>query len=171
MAKKKAKFPLSKTHPKLAKEAHGWDPSKFSRGLKNRMEWKCKLGHIYKSFISDCALKGSGCPYCSGNKVLSGFNDLETTHPNLIKEANGWDPKTKSAGSGKTVSWKCVSGHVWLASPQSRSLHKTNCPYCSGNKVLQGFNDLATTHPIIASQAINWDPSKLSFGSHKNVTW
>jgi hypothetical protein len=89
----------------------------------------------------------------------------------LIKEANGWDPKTKSAGSGKTVSWKCVSGHVWLASPQSRALHKTNCPYCSGNKVLKGFNDLATTHPIIASQAINWDPSELSFGSHKNVAW
>ena len=26
MSKKKAKLPLSKTHPKLAKEAHGWDP-------------------------------------------------------------------------------------------------------------------------------------------------
>jgi len=162
---------LKTSYPQLAKEAVGWDPSRYGSGSKNRMAWKCKKGHIFNSIISDRALKGSDCPYCSGNKVLKGFNDLKTTHPNLISEANGWDPESKSAGSGKSVSWKCSLGHVWLASPQSRALHKSNCPYCSGNKVLKGFNDLKTTHPIIASQAVNWDPTEYSFGSHKTKDW
>ena len=33
----------------------------------------------------------------------------------------------------------------------------TNCPYCSGRKVVEGINDLATTHPEIAKQ---WHPVK-----------
>ena len=162
---------LETLHPLLAKEANGWDPSRYGSGSKNKLDWKCKNGHLFTASISDRALKGSGCPYCSGNKVLKGFNDLKSTHPNLISEANGWDPESVSAGSGKYVSWKCFLGHVWLASPQSRALHKTSCPYCSGNKVLKGFNDLKSTHPIIASQAFNWDPTDYSFGSHSVKEW
>lgn len=32
---------------------------------------------------------GNGCPYCSGQKVLSGFNDLQTRYPMI---AAMWHP-------------------------------------------------------------------------------
>jgi hypothetical protein len=32
---------------------------------------------------------------------------------------------------------------------------------------LQGFNDLATTHPELAKEAFGWDPTKVSRGSAK----
>jgi hypothetical protein len=162
---------LATTNPELAIEAVGWDPREFGKGSKNKVKWKCKLGHTWIATIGDRAHKESGCPYCSGNKVLKGFNDLKTTHPTLIPEINGWDAEKTSAGSGKKLSWKCSLGHEWLASPQSRALHNTNCPYCSGNKVLAGFNDLKTTHPVIAMQAVDWDPLKFTFGSHKKMLW
>ena len=37
-------------------------------------------------------------------------------------------------------------------------------------KVLTGFNDLATTHPELAMQAEGWDPTKVIAGTHKTQT-
>lgn len=34
------------------------------------------------------------------NKVLRGFNDLATTHPEIAKEADGWDPTTVRSDEG-----------------------------------------------------------------------
>ena len=30
--------------------------------------------------------KDGPCPYCENKKVLAGYNDLKTTHPNIAKE-------------------------------------------------------------------------------------
>ena len=43
MPKKKAKLPLSKTHPELAKEAYGWDASSKTSGSDFNLEWQCKF--------------------------------------------------------------------------------------------------------------------------------
>ena len=169
---KKAKLPLSKTHPKLAKEAYGWDPSKSSKGMNIKVSWKCSNNHIYNSIINTRALRGSGCPYCGGKKVLEGFNDLATTHPNVAKEADGWDPKLYTFGSNKIKAWKCKQGHKWEITINSRaSTKKTNCPYCSGLKTLVGLNDLMTTHPILAKQADGWNPSEFKAGSNVIKSW
>ena len=31
-------------------------------------------------------IKDGSCPYCENKKVLVGYNDLKTTHPNIAKE-------------------------------------------------------------------------------------
>ena len=102
----KDKKSLSETHPDLAKEAHGWDPKTVVAGTAKKLDWKCQFGHLYKSSGSN-RKQGQGCPYCSKRKVLSGFNDMATTHPELAKEAHGWDPKTLLAGTSKILTWKC----------------------------------------------------------------
>ena len=54
--------------------------------------WKCrKFGHEWEAVIKS-RTKGSGCPICSGNQVLSGFNDLATISPALAAE---WHPTKK----------------------------------------------------------------------------
>ncbi len=171
MPSKKEKLPLSVTHPELAKEADGWDPTTVFPWSSKKYAWKCELMHQYFATPAHRSFNKSGCPFCSGNKVLIGFNDLLTTHPELANEVDGWDPKTLSKGSGRKVKWICSSAHSWTATVASRATGGNSCPYCGRKKVLKGFNDLATTHPQIAVQAYGWDPSAVVSGNSKMLEW
>ena len=75
-------------------------------------------------------------------------NSLAEVHPELVSE---WSEKNLpltpddiTFGSNKKVWWKGTCGHEWEAAVKKRTINKTGCPYCSHNKVLAGFNDLAT---------------------------
>lgn len=140
--------------------------------------WRCPFGHSWRTSIAH-RHKGNGCPYCSGRKVLKGFNDLATTHPHLAVE---WDsskngmtaPEEFYIGSTTKAWWKCDKGHSWNA--QIRTRKKYGCPYCVSRMVLVGFNDLATTNPVLAAQ---WDyekngnlhPKDVSANSGTKVWW
>ena len=42
---------LQDSHPELALEADGWDPSEFSAGSGKRKRWKCVKGHLWEAPI------------------------------------------------------------------------------------------------------------------------
>jgi hypothetical protein len=168
---KKEKLPLSVTHPELAKEADGWDASLVFAGSGKRFDWICPLGHRYQASVSHRSNSGSNCPFCSGNKVLIGFNDLATLNPEIGKEADGWDPTKVSRGSSKKMNWICSKNHKWIATVTSRTSGKTGCPYCKNKKILKNFNDLATTHPQIAAEAHGWDPTSIVAGNSVERAW
>ena len=105
--------------------------------------------------------KGTGCKQCAGQILVSGKNDLETLFPEIaaewdFEENSGVLPSQVFSNTNKKYSWICKNGHKWKASPNSRTSGR-GCPYCSGNLVWVGFNDLATTHPDIAAE---WHPTK-----------
>ena len=142
--------------------------------------WKCKHGHEWKSSVNNRA-NGNKCPVCSNKKILKGYNDLATTHPEFLKEWNyeknkDIQPDAIFAGANKKVWWKCEKGHEWQASPNTRIGQKTSCPICSNHRVLKGYNDLATTHPKLLKEW-NYDknkavqPDALVAGSNKKVWW
>ncbi len=160
---------LATTNPELAAQADGWDPTTLKAGSGKVVDWKCSLGHKWRSNI-DNRSRGNGCPVCSGHKVLAGFNDLATTHPELAAEADGWDPTTLSRGTHKIVGWKCIQGHRWKTGVTNRT-NGDGCPICARRRVLVGFNDLATTNPELASLADGWDPTTLTAGSNVRVGW
>jgi hypothetical protein len=168
---KKEKQPISVTHPELAKDADGWDPSSYLAGSNLKRSWKCKLGHIWEAVISNRAGKGYGCPICSGQKILKGFNDLLTLQPIIASEAEGWDPSEISQFSNQKLTWKCERGHIWESTVANRSRRGDGCAVCSSHKTQVGFNDLATTDPDIAIQAFDWDPRTLTRYSNKKVGW
>lgn len=165
------KPPLSITHPELSKQAVGWDPSAITSGSIKKVRWRCDLDHEWEADINSRASRSRGCPYCSNNKVLPGYNDLATAFPHLVAEVDGWDPTTVAPTSGKKMPWVCQSGHHWNATVANRSVANAGCPYCSGRSTLSGINDLATTHPELASEANGWDPTTLSSGSSKKMYW
>ena len=160
---------LATTHPEIAAQAVGWDPTTVSRGSGARKKWQCDLGHQWTVPVLSRS-SGRDCPYCSGNKIMIGFNDLVTTHPEIAAQAVGWDPTTVSRGSGSRKKWQCDLEHQWVATVTDR-VHGYGCPYCSGQAVLAGFNDLVSTHPEIAAQAVGWDPTTVSRGSGKKKKW
>ena len=162
---------LATTNPRLAIEANGWDPTKFSAGASGKFSWMCKLGHIWEATIPNRDRNQSGCPFCGGKRVQKGFNDLATTHPELAREADGWNPETFSKGSHAKLKWVCEEGHSWITSPNSRTNKNSGCPVCAGVSVLSGQNDLLTSHPDIAREADGWDPTLVYHGSEKKLSW
>ena len=163
------KEPLSVTHPELAAQADGWDPTTVTFGSHTKAEWKCEFGHTWKAAVKD-RCQGNGCPVCANKLVQVGYNDLATTNPELAAQADGWDPTTVIAGSHKKFGWRCERGHTWSVSADSRS-QGSGCPVCANKQALAGYNDLATTNPELALQADGWDPTTLTAGSNKKVGW
>jgi hypothetical protein len=167
---------LATTHPDLAKQADGWDPTTVTAGMAKKLNWICEEGHKWQATLNNRStsvndLEETLCPICTGKKLLSGFNDLATTHPEIAKQAVGWDPSKVSAGSHEKLKWICDKGHEFLSLVGNRTHRNDYCPYCSNSLVLSGFNDLATTHPEIAKQAVGWDPTKYLGGTAKKLKW
>lgn len=75
-------------------------------------------------------------------------------HPTLN---NDLLPEQFTTRSSRKAWWLGECGHEW-ETPIATQANKTKnfCPICNGQQVLQGFNDLATTHPNIATQ---WHPT------------
>ncbi len=100
--------------------------------------------------------------------------------PELIPE---WDfekngklnPASISAKSEFKVHWHCSKcGNRWFATIADRTAGH-GCPYCSGLKVREGYNDLQTMRPDIAAE---WDkfenilpPNKVSYRSAKKASF
>jgi hypothetical protein len=162
---------LRTVNPDLASEALGWNPSEFLRGSHERKTWICQIGHEWRQTINERSSSGSGCPVCAGKVVQAGFNDLASLYPEIASEALGWDAQTVSSKSNKRLKWKCQVGHEWITAVANRTGGRTGCPVCSGQRVEAGFNDLLTTHPEIASQAIGWNPATVVAGTKAKYKW
>lgn len=156
------------------------DPKTLHRSSKERAWWRCAAGHSWDAVVSSVVIAGSRCPYCSGRKRITGVNDLYTLHPEIVDELwvydknIGVDPRTIGPQSVKKVWWTCPQGHQWESSI-APVVNGRRCPYCQGRKVLQGFNDLATTHPEVVASL--WSPNntvsprEITRGSKKKVLW
>ena len=130
----------------------------------------CSSGHRYLS-TPFRRTSGQGCPVCSGRQLLTGFNDLATTHPRIAGEAYGWDPAKVHNGSEVKLSWLCKSDHIYEASVKSRTSKNSGCPFCAGQRALEGFNDLQTLFPEIAKEAKDVEAKRLLAGTHKKIQW
>lgn len=108
------------------------------------------------------------------------MSNLLKNHKELMKEYNfeknkDIDLNTVTCGSNKKVWWKCSKNHEWEDSPNHR-VNGRNCPICSNHRVLEGYNDLATTNPELLKE---WDykknepikPTEVTQGSMKKVWW
>ena len=175
---------LQTVSPTLAAEWHhgknnGLTPADVSPNSHETVWWKCNKGHEWQAIIGN-RHKGNGCPYCAGQKVLKGTNDLQTVNPILANEwnyerNNGLTPVDVSPNSNKKVWWKCSKGHEWQAIIQGRN-KGTGCPYCSGRYAIKGVNDLQTVNPTLANE---WNyeknngltPADVMPNSDKKVWW
>jgi hypothetical protein len=133
--------------------------------------WRCaNHDEPYQQRISHRS-SGSGCPYCAGRAVLKGFNDFATTHPDLAVELWEVDPATIAAGSTKKVRWRCPKHREPYWSTPVNRVRGLNCGVCRGKTVAPRVNDLATTHPDIASDLVEVDASTITAKSTKKLQW
>ena len=91
------------------------------------------------------------------SKLIVGINDLATIYPNIATEwhptLNGnLHPNEVFSSSSKMVWWVCDKGHSYQQTIKNRTLKHFCCSYCSGHRVLKGFNDLASVRPDVAKE-------------------
>lgn len=156
-------------------------PDSVTSGSMRRVWWRCESGHEWQAAVKDRTVLRANCPYCANRLIIRGVNDLASTEPALAaqwdREKNGaLTPESVSAGSNRVVWWKCSRGHEWQAHIRSRTGSDSGCPYCTGKKVLEGFNDLAAVYPTIANQwhpTLNGDlkPTEVTAGCNRKVWW
>ncbi len=65
---------------KLKPEQISYGNGKKSGGFARR-GMNIRWHHVHEA-------KGAGCPICAGQRLLSGYNDLQTRYPEIAKE---WD--------------------------------------------------------------------------------
>ncbi|MEE0839988.1 MAG: zinc-ribbon domain-containing protein, partial [Acutalibacteraceae bacterium] len=175
---------LQTINPALSNEWHyeknkGITPTDVMPNSDKKVWWKCSKGHEWEATIIN-RNKGTGCPYCASQKILRGYNDLQTVNPDLAKEWNynknfGLNPMDVLPKSGKKVWWVCSNGHEWQATIAHRN-DGSGCPYCSGRYVITGENDLKTINPDLANE---WNykrngslkPAHFLANSHEKVWW
>ena len=172
---------LSEVHPELISE---WSdknlpltPDKITFGSNKKVWWKGACGHEWQTSVK-ARSNGEKCPICSGARVVKGINDLATLKPELAVEwskKNTLKPTEVSIGSHKKIVWKGKCGHEWIASVKSRAISNTSCPYCSHNKILAGYNDLASQMPQVAAE---WSennyplmPNQVTVFANRKVWW
>lgn len=89
--------------------------------MNNKMRFKCYFGHIFPAEPHN-VLRGHGCPYCAGNALLVGFNDLWTARPDIAVLLK--NPK---------------DGYKYAKSSKERV--DFICPLC-GNEINKRINDV-----------------------------
>ncbi len=55
---------LLETHPDIANEAFGWDPTKVLAESHEKIAWKCKSQHIWVDKIINRTQNNTNCPKC-----------------------------------------------------------------------------------------------------------
>ncbi len=157
----------------------GLYPNELTHGSGKKVWWICDKGHSYEAEIGN-KVKGYGCCYCAGKKVLKGYNDLATFYPQVAAEWNykrngDLTPATVTFASNKKVWWKCKRcGSEYESYINNRTRKGVGCPYCAGQKVLVGHNDLQTVFPDLAVEWSNKNtikPTDVTAHSNKKVYW
>ena len=187
---------LQSQYPELAEQ---WDvdankgvtPDMVSVGSKMIVFWRCTENHLYRSSINERVRyhkqgKSFGCPYCSGHKVLQGFNDLQTIDPILAQE---WDqtkngditPSDITSGSSKKYWWICHEcGNSWSATVANRTQGR-GCPKCKPGIVARKLTSRAAKKKTFADAfpelVCEWDncntikPNEVAPRSNIKVNW
>ena len=147
-------------------------PTTLSYGSQKKVWWRhwSRKDQVWHEWIANPKSRTGkdkqGCAICRGLQIQVGVNDLASQSKDTARE---WHPtrngtltaKMVTVNSAKDVWWRhwhksAKQWHEWMSRPNDRA-SGYDCPFCAGQKVLSGFNDLATKCPTIARE---WHPTK-----------
>ena len=116
--------------------------------------FKCKNGHSFKRPIIQHIKSNGKCPVCANKRIEKGINDLATTNPEiatLLSSNNERKADTLLPSFKLKVAWICPTCNGEYYAPVEDMVNGlAECPYCSNQKPLAGFNTLKALYPEIA---------------------
>jgi hypothetical protein len=162
---------MTTTRPDLAAELVGTDPTTVIAGTHLVLMWRCSNHDEPYPLAGAQRAAGIGCGYCANQKVLSGFNDMATTNPSMAADLVGTDPTSVCAGTEAILLWRCPNHPEPYPASGMNRLKDRGCGYCANRRVLPGFNDMATTHPDLAGEITDCDPSTVIATAPRKHSW
>jgi hypothetical protein len=127
---------------------------------KKMRDWVCPDGHPFRSTVKKRVTTRGTCPECQKERRRKSGRNFANTRPAFARTwradlNEGRVPEDYTHGSKLDVTWWCEEGnHTFPMRLEARS-RGCGCPYCARRKLLQGFNDFATTHSDLA---VDWHP-------------
>lgn len=194
---------LATTNPDLVKQwspKNALKPDEISKGSNKKVWWiyphdDLRTGKHFdfewETSINHRNPDGRDNPYLSNKKVWIGFNDLQSTFPEIAKE---WDyekniltPEQVTYASCKNYYWskECINPlnnektiHSWQQTPFERTMEGKGCPLEGSNQyaLKKGHNDLKTLFPELTKEwnyerNVGINPEDFLPGSLKKVWW
>lgn len=151
-------------------------------GISTPLSCRCLVcGNIWNGNPDSMLRRNSRCPKCARRAAgkISG-KSRTLTHEAFVGRAADACPDVevvgRYAGANTRLAVRCRScGYSWTAFPAT-ILRSCSCPCCTNRVAVEGVNDLATTHPEVATE---WDyerngelkPTDVVAGSSKRVWW
>ena len=137
---------IATTRPDLAAQLVDESLATTLKASTNRkVLWRCENGHEWEASPNARSREktGTGCPVCTNRLVLTGVNDLTTTHRDLADQAID-DVSGLTYGSKHPITWRCDKGHEWVARPNDRTTSNSGCPSCAASRfVSRGESEVA----------------------------
>jgi hypothetical protein len=116
---------------KIAVEKGGDCLSTEYINCRNKLEFKCKYGHIWKSLARSVKYSKSWCPICSGHIKLT-IEEMQE----IARNKEGKCLSKIYINANINLLWECKLGHKWLANANRIKNSNDWCPICSKNKKL-----------------------------------
>lgn len=110
-------------------------PDNLTIGSSKKVWWICNKNHSWQAAVKNVVRNKHFYPYCSHQKLLSGFNDLLFLDKKMSLD---WDfdlnkeqPDKVIYGSNKKYFWNChICHYKWTTSVDNRR-KGTGCPSCA----------------------------------------
>lgn len=131
---------------------------------KSQYLWVCPKGHESKRNLASQLNYTQKCVPC---------NSLGKLYPTVAKEISKneqIDPFQILPRSNKPILWFCSNCNgEYLRSPDAKISKTPDCPYCTGQKVLPGFNDAKTVYPELSAFWSSSNDAELAAIAWKNA--
>ena len=168
---------LATTHPLLVNEyskANTRDITTIRKDIEVYVLWTCPDCHNdYQYMVKYKEAGDKICPFCNNKRVKPGFNDLLTVEPELAERysINNELPANRILASSPSIfRWNCNNcGGEYPATISQ--IKEGYCPFCNNERVLSGFNDLATIYPDLANKYTTNNPKPANEILYTNLTY
>ena len=145
--------------------------------VNSKTKWKCKClscGYIVHPKLNGIQTGEGGCYKC-GMKKAGLSNTLDSEQAIQLVKAAGFTPLEpyKNALTKWKMRHEVCNSVVYpkLNSISNNSSKTPGCAVCAGQQVEIGLNDLGSTFPLIAMEAVGWDPTSVTAGSNQKKLW
>lgn len=145
--------------------------------VNSKTKWKCKClscGDIVHPKLNGIQTGEGGCYKC-GMKKAGLSNTLDSEQAIQLVKAAGFTPLEpyKNALTKWKMRHEVCNSVVYpkLNSISNNSSKTPGCAVCAGQQVEIGLNDLGSTFPLIAMEAVGWDPTSVTAGSNQKKLW
>lgn len=97
-----------------------------------KVQWRCKQGHIWFASLALVTIHGFWCPECVGKDLILRPRDISLELlQKVAANRNGHLISEQSTGSvNELLEWECSCGHRWRSSARIVTSQRRWCPTC-----------------------------------------